>query len=229
MNIFTKTLLASGATASLLALCVQSAQAAVMFQPTGASTNSLPFIGNVNNLRDQSGLSPAYTSGVTDFDTYTATHTTGGDNGYLGFRLADDPTLVTFDLGAITSISGLKFWNQGGELGVISNTAVTGFTLYTDDDGDFFNGGTTTIGNFLPTAPIVVNPSEETFTFSTVGTRWIHLEVTNTADPEGDELGFSFGEIAFAAEEAQTTPEPGTILGLVTVGALGALSRQRKG
>jgi len=40
-----------------------------------------------------------------------------------------------------------------------------------------------------------------------------------------ESLAFSDGSV----NRATSVPEPGTILGLVTVGALGALARKRKG
>jgi hypothetical protein len=44
-----------------------------------------------------------------------------------------------------------------------------------------------------------------------------------------NEEGLFLDNLQFTpAQNPQATPEPGTILGLVTVGVLGALSRQRK-
>ena len=65
----------------------------------------------VTNATDQSGLSAPYTSGVTDFASYTATTT---HNGGLGQFFGNGPFSagnLDFDLGSSLSITSLALWN----------------------------------------------------------------------------------------------------------------------
>ncbi len=52
------------------------AHGGLVLAPVAATTSSIALGGTPNNLRNQSGLSIGFTSGVTDFDTYFASNPT---------------------------------------------------------------------------------------------------------------------------------------------------------
>jgi hypothetical protein len=214
----------------------------VIVQPISISVNpndQNPFAPIVKII-DQSGLSSPYTSGVTDFDTYTATTTheqefplfsspiNFGQGGGAGNINTPSGVSFTFDLGSVLTLDALSYWlSDTGTSGVIDQD-VKDFQLFagTDDTGTLLGTYSATQGDFdgLSNAQI--------FTFSPTSTQFITLKVQSVFFQGNDPSIVEpiIGEIAFReAQEPPATPEPGTILGLVTVGALGALSRQRKG
>lgn len=101
----------------------------------------------MSNVINQSGLSAACTSGVTDFATFTATTTSAGLGGTVSFTDTENngPRTFTFNLGSILSIGGIAIWNA------TSSGRITEFHLLADTDGDASNGGTTSL---LPTSAL---------------------------------------------------------------------------
>ncbi len=74
------------------------------------------FLAPLVNMINQSGLSSTYTSGSTDFDTYTATATHDAGTivnlnyGQSSQNIQNSPILFTFDLGSVVSIDALAYW-----------------------------------------------------------------------------------------------------------------------
>ena len=180
----------------------------------------------VNNLINQSGLSSSYTSGVTDFDSFVAS-TTHSDlnNSYHAQNSGGLPAHFSFDMGSSVSLSSVAFWGTPnvGDFGAIE--------VFSDTDGIFGNGGTTSLGSFTFVETGSGSSNPQTFSFPDINTQFIHLEVTSFEDPGiCDTTCFMFGgEVAF--EEGASVPVPFEVsptLGLLTIGGIWGVSRLRK-
>ncbi|MEP7365341.1 MAG: PEP-CTERM sorting domain-containing protein [Acidobacteriota bacterium] len=176
---------------------------------------------------NQSGLSAAYTSGVTDFDTYLASTTHNSGDEYTttntGFTntLGGFPQIITFDLGGVYSISGLGFWATAN-IGT-----VTQFRLFADNDGDPNNGvGTQLGGTFNALANGGAAGPGQVFSFGTTLTQFIHLYVDDSSWID-NEVYPGIGEVVFNAGASSEVPEPSTTM-LVLIGVAGiAIGRRR--
>jgi hypothetical protein len=163
--------------------------------------------GDVQHIIDQSGLTPTFVSGTTDFDTYMALnpqHTFV----YLGFEWfgANGVTSasIVLDMGSAVTVTGMAFWNDE-----FSGTQTLGVLGCSDSTCT----STTNLGSFLP----VNNPagvssySGEVFDLADISTRYIRLDVTG---PQANDEGWnapSIGEVAFdVSSGGTTTPEPST-------------------
>ncbi|PHS14495.1 MAG: hypothetical protein COA78_05720 [Blastopirellula sp.] len=199
---------------------VEQVQAGVVISPVSASsplplnTSGFPLI----NLINQSGLSPKFTSGVTDWDTYFA----GTVLTSTGHWIAQNKTVnyVDFDFGSTRSLTRLAMWNYGTGGGTSS---VKDFTILTSNDSSFAsfqNVGSFELDNGPRTAQV--------FDISDSFGRYARLEIDSN-------YGFShtvgFGEIVFESTTLEPTPEP-TSLAIFGIGALcmgaGAARRRRK-
>lgn len=179
---------------------------------TGITSPQGSFGGSfgLQNAINQSGLSSAYVSGVTDFATYvaTATHDSTPDGVNSGFTNASAPPgQFSLDLGSVSSIDGLAFWatqNSG---------SVHGFRLYADTNNVFGDGGLTLIGTFNATGggfgsaqPV----GAQVFTFGSVSTRFLHIDVIDMQGGTG--LIPGIGEVAArSAVGTAAVPEPATL------------------
>ncbi len=164
---------------------------------------------------DQSGLSAAYTSGVTDFTAYTSTTThDSSSSANLWASSNFSPTgVVTFDLNSVLPIDGLALWN----LRLGAGATLRGFNLFADTDADFSNGGTTSLGAFAPPNEVASLVPARVFGFTAVNTQYLHMQITTN---DGDTLT-GFGEIIFRqADVAAEVPEPGSV-GLALIGLVG--------
>lgn len=172
------------------------------------------------NMINQSGLSPGYTSGVTDFDAYVASAThDGGSSLNSGFSNAQvPPGQFSFDLGGVVSIDALVFWE-------VQNTgSVTGFNLYADTDQIFGNGVGALIGNFNPVGGGPAVSSAQVFTFGSVSTQFLHMDILSMQG--GSDLIPGIGEVAF--REASVIPAPGALLlGMIGIGCVSRLRRRK--
>ena len=201
------------------------AQAGTIVQPTGVSTSMGSFDAgfDIGNTINQSGLSQTYTSGVDDFDTYVGLNPT--HSGSSGFRWASSTGTttgtITFDLGSIITTTRLALWNA-----VLASQGITAFEVFSDNDGDFGNGGTTSLGSFNATSTFDPN-AVQVFDFTDATTQFIHFDVTANG---GNGTFTTLGEVIF--EEGQdglpptTTPEPSSLIGLAVIGG-GFLLRKR--
>lgn len=182
--------------------------------PTGYSAPTA-----LGNLIDQSGLSIGYVSGVTDFDSYTASTTacygcTPGEDAFreLGGVASDVEGLgsITFDLGSTQSISGMAIWNQAG------SASLNTFDLWA-------NGSL--IGSYAMNGNSQDFPQPaSSFSFSTVTTQFVTMRITSNFGYTG---GTILNEVAF--ESASAVPEPESyalaLAGLAVLGLVGRRSR----
>jgi hypothetical protein len=196
--------------------CFQSQPAAVagpIYQPVSASTNMGTWLGNINNTRNQSGITPAYTSGVTDFLNYV------GTSGITGFTVNNRWTSnlntftgnVNYDLGAIYPIDSLAFWNWGGGDPVGINT----FSLYADDNSSFTSP--TLLGNYSAGSGYGV----QVFSFAPQNQQYFRMSI---ATNHGSTVFSGFDEVAFGYS---LVPEPGTYV-VAGIGLLGLLLAKRR-
>jgi hypothetical protein len=197
-----------------------SVQAAPIYQPTAvtASTSDFGDPFALANMINQSGLSAAYTSGVSDFATVVAGTTHDGVlASNSGFSVGPFGSF-SFDMGAILALDGFAFWateNSG---------SVTNFDLYADSDFLTGNGLGTFLGNFTTLADGGAASPAQVGSFGSVSTQYFHLMIQTTDG--GAQPGI--GEIAFRSAVPQQVPEPASLLllggGLVAVVA----TRRRK-
>lgn len=200
------------------ALACAAASAGVVIGPVSISSPQGDFGGSTPliNIINQSSLSAAYTSGVTDFSTYTAATTAGGLTG-AGFTATstNGPQQFSFDLGAVYAIDAIGLWQSG------SAGAVTQFELYADDDSNFANGGLTSILGLTNLGQGTANA--QVFNFASAQTRYVHFSgLASLAPPDF----YGMNEIIFSGSRAALVPEPGT-LALAGLGLL-MLARRRR-
>lgn len=202
-----------------LMIPASAAHAGVLIDPISASTNmGTDLDAAIDNVLNQSALTPGYTSGVTELNAYLNTNPlhdgvvlsgippVGTDNNV--WRSADGFTTGNFDfnLGASMSIDAFLFWNLGTQgLGELNRTNVAGFTLLAADNPSFTNA--TTIGSFTSTpAGDQASVRVELFPFSQVVTAsYVRMEITSN-DGDGET---GFGQAAF--DEVVVAPEPASI------------------
>jgi hypothetical protein len=210
-----------------------SRAAVVILQPIAISSPqgsaASPF--ELEGIIDQSGLSSPYTSGVTDFDTYTAstTHNSAIDSnsGFIGTPAQAFPEQITFDLGSVQTIESIAFWASVGSSG-----SVTQFRLFQDDDSDLSNG----MGSQMrPTVFALANTDAgfpavriaQVFAIPETTTRYVHMFVDDT------EFGLthttSIGEVAFGQTVAVPEVESQTkvAVALLIISGCAALYRRR--
>jgi hypothetical protein len=171
---------------------------------------------DIENVINQSGLSPGYTSGVTDFATYTGAALESHDyTSYVwqsNFITTGD---IIFKLGASETIAAFALWN--GE----STYGVEGFTLLASNNSSFTDA--TTLGTFTAapgatdTGASVPPELAQVFNFTATTAKYVKMEITSNH-------GGNFTEVDEAAFEqvAAVVPEPGSIV-MMTTGATGAL------
>ena len=92
-----------------------------LIQPNSAVSSATPLLP-ITQLIDQSGLSSGYTSGVTL--ATSAASTTHVDTAFSNGWASSQPTgfspfVLSFDLGATESISGLRLWSTTITLSLI--------------------------------------------------------------------------------------------------------------
>ena len=192
------------------------AHAGVMLAPVSATTT----FSSVNpsyplaNMFNQSGLSPGYTTGVTDFATLTAaaSHYAGDFSLYNWASPSRERTgTITFALGQLTTIDSFALWNGNQDFGIRD------FTLVASADSSFTT--TTTLGAFTATRVADFNFSTaEVFSFAPTSAAYVRLSINSV---QGTSPSRTYiGEVAFSQVGATAVPEPGT-LALAAAGVVG--------
>lgn len=184
----------------LLAFAIDvTAQAGTIIDPATVSSPQGDFGGNyaLVNLINQSGLSAAYVSGVTDFTSYTAstTHSENRANVPSGFtnQYGNFPQSITFTLPGSETIDAISLWatNNPG--------SITQFALYDAANNQLLGPTNAAAGNGG------ANPAQD-FYFTADTTTSLTLIVLNTAFGTSADPGL--GQVAFEAVDA---PEPASL------------------
>lgn len=211
--------LLKGTLAGLL-LAASTSLHATIIQPSAITASTADFGGGfplVNQI-NQSGLSSAYTAGVTDFDSYVAVTTHNGASA-VNSGFSDGPFgQFSYDLGSAILIDALGLWETD------NSGSVASFDLYSDTDFLFGNGGTSLLGSFAATAagPTAASVAQ-VFSFAGVTTQFLHIDINTTAG--GSQPGL--GEVIFrGSASSAAVPAPG-VLFLLAIGMLG-LTRVRR-
>lgn len=211
-----KTLACTGLAVSATVYSVNPAQAAIFVLGSTASTTLTTTGGSISHITNQSGLSTAYTSGVTNFATYSATHTTRSLSNSWTTSSSSLGGYVTFDLGALYDLRALALWNIGG------TTRLVNFSLYADTNANTSSVGTL-IGSFSAAPSTSPFPIQRFYFTNPVTTQFVQMRLDSNSG--GSTLGLV--EVAFGGSTPAAVPEPLTILGAATAIGFGANFKRR--
>jgi hypothetical protein len=191
-----------------------STQAAVLLQPTGATSTMGPlFTTALSHTYDQSGPSAGYSSLVTDVDTYLASNPTHQSFDNINIFLGRaTPGNIDYSLGGTYPVQSVVLWSRGSGQ---SYNAID-FEVYAADNAAFSNP--TLLGTFTadPNAGTFLAAAAQRFDVTTTTASYVRLRFLNAVGG----VDVIVGEVAFAV------PEP-TSLSLL-VGAASLLLRRRK-
>lgn len=214
---------------TVLLLLSNSASAGVILSPTSAIGNTMGEFSSgwrVGYSFDQSGLSAAFTSGVTDFTTYIGGGPTHGNTsnvaniGWASALFASFPGHIDYDLGASRDILRVAIWSEDS-LGVLNR-----ITLFTADNPSFT--GAVNVGSFaVSDPPDDVPVSAQVFDLTDSTGRYVRFQIDSVLP---NVIGIAhLSEIAFdVTANNQTVPEPASLalLGMGLAG-IGAIRRKR--
>jgi hypothetical protein len=207
-------------TACMLALSAHASLVRGAIETTGPAAYNPEAVPA--NLSNQSGLSAAYTSGVTDFDSYVA-NTTHDSSFSTNVWVQHEGGSLIFDLGGAFDISGLALWNRGQ---AVNQQGIRDFALYSCADAACTTGQL--IGTFVALNDLGMDTSvaAQTFVFSEVNTTFMKLDVLSNYNTEYNIA--TLGEVVFReAAEGAAVPEPASAaLVLFALGALAGVRRR---
>lgn len=213
--------------AASMALLASMAQAQTVGSIIGADSVSTtmgaynPTNNPITDTIDQSGLSSTYTSGSTDYDTFTstATHVGINDGSHSWFSALNNKTgSVTFTFASAVVLDSFALWNAHST----NTNSIKDFALY-DDDNNLI-GSFSAVKGPGPTSNII---QAQLFDFaSAVETTSIRMDVSSNW---GGVLT-SFSEAAFqVGTMTAPVPEPSSLaLFAAGFGLLGAAARRRR-
>lgn len=202
----------------MLATALGTAQAGVVLQASSATASSTFAPYSPAAATNQFGLNTGYVSGVTDFNTYTATAThadisiAAGAQGW--FNNGGQTAVFTMDFGASVLLQRLALWSD-----VNNGNNVNRFDVLLSDDvnfGVFVNAGSFAAAND-PNDPTIA----QVFDFTDVTARYLRLDIHSNHG--GDFIGFA--EAAVETSQA-AVPEPAA-LGLALLALAGAAAARR--
>ena len=195
------------------------AHASVITAPVSSTGSTFVFEGfaPVTNLFNQSGLSANYVSGVTDFDTFNATHD-ASSAGDAFSSPASFPGTIDFDLGSLLNIEQFALWNdaQTSPFG----RGVNSFTIFTDDNSAFTSP--TNVGTFNAVGFEVNSSAMQVFDLTDSVGQFVRWQInSNHGRPN-----LQIGEVAFATSAVPEASE--ALVALLGVSGLVFGARRRK-
>ena len=206
-----------------VALCLSSgtSSAGAILQAISATANIGDLIGTPNLIRDQSGLSAGYTSGVTDFATYIGTNPTNNNNvGVWVGDLGSTAAQLTLDLGGPTVIGSFALWSRG-----VAFQGVRDFSLIASADSSFTTS--TALGSFTAAEAVAIGNDAlpRVFSFMATTATFVRFDITSIYGT----CCVSISEVAFEQSVLPPVPapEPGT-LAIMGIGLLGLSLMRRK-
>jgi hypothetical protein len=215
----------AGACALFVTTCLSPGmgRADVMLAPSTVSANVSTSIGSLPDIINQSGLSPTYTSGVTDLATYLALDPTtqNTDTGVWAGPIPGSTAELTFGTTGEV-IDALVLWDRAPV-----GQGVEGFTLLASADASFADP--TVLGNFVAAegsgnGSVGETATAQLFTFAPNDDEFIRMDVTSIYGI----CCVSLSQVAFG-EEASSVPEPASLaLFGSALGGFGVIRRRKR-
>jgi PEP-CTERM motif-containing protein len=206
-------LFVSGFAVTLLGAAAQPASAGAILSPVTATASNTTG-GDILHTIDQTGLSPTFISGVSDFDTYIAggpTHVSpDGSNAWAG-TVAALPIDLDFGLGGTYSIGDLALWTS------YQGFSINRFTVFTANNAGFV--GAVNVGSFDANDTLPPMAAQIFSLAPSVGS-FLRLEILSDEGAPSVNLAEIGVEVSPAA-----VPEPASLLLLGT--GLAAVARRR--
>jgi hypothetical protein len=175
-----------------------------------------PGFGTLAETINQAGLLTAYTSGVTNFDTYVAgnpQHNYGFSGNEWFSNQITFAAQVTYDFGSVVTIDRLALWNEDAS-GIGHLVLLSGATAFASIDP--FNN------------VINSNYGPQVFSFAPVTTRFVTFAMSRCPQPGSDFTACAIGEVAFRTA-GDGVPEPATWTMMIAgFGLAGAFLRRRR-
>lgn len=185
--------------------------AAVILSPVGivsVSGGTFNPTFAVSNLINGS-VTSSFISGVTDFNTYTASSTSSTDNGIPWTAAAGNSTAtITFDLGEQYKLTAMAIWNSppGSYPGPGQGTKL--LTVEIDDNLAFSSPLQVVTANLvaIPQLRVVGGFADVSNPSNPLITRYVRLNIFSTNSGSSP---ISLGEVAFRAD---AVPEPSALI-----------------